>query len=195
MILHKENTLRAEPFYKSISDISIYDDEVDVQLEYGSNELKMLEKYSYFIQNLISFEQDIKNEVNVKILMTKFLRYLKGIIPVKEFALLFYDEFKKVLIPIDEEEEARVVKTMNHFNQEGIFRELFIDKTTITVPDLESYNSDGPKLFYLILPVYDEKKNYGILSLLTSLDQNSITELEKKSINIYLNLVWENLKK
>ncbi|MCB9206100.1 MAG: hypothetical protein H6612_01585 [Ignavibacteriales bacterium] len=195
MILHKENTLRAEPFYKSISDISIYDDEVDVQLEYGSNELKMLEKYSYFIQNLISFEQDIKNEVNVKILMTKFLRYLKGIIPVKEFALLFYDEFKKVLIPIDEEEEARVVKTMNHFNQEGIFRELFIDKTTITVPDLESYNSDGPKLFYLILPVYDEKKNYGILSLLTSLDQNSITELEKKSINIYLNLVLGKLEK
>ena len=52
-----------------------------------------------------------------------------------------------------------------------------------------------PRLFYLIFPVYDDKKNYGILALLTSLDQNSISELEKKSINVFLNLVLGKLEK
>ncbi len=84
MILHKENTLRAEPLYKSISDLSIYDADENLQSEYGTNDLKQLEKYSYFIQNLMAFEQEIKCDTNVKILMSRFLRYIKGIIPVKE---------------------------------------------------------------------------------------------------------------
>jgi K+-sensing histidine kinase KdpD len=195
MILHKENTLRAEPLYKSISDLSIYDVDENLQSDYGSSDLKQLEKYSYFIQNLMAFEQEIKCDTNVKILMSRFLRYIKGIIPVKEIGLLFYDEFKKELIPIDEEEDANIVKSMNHFNREGIFQVIFSEKKTISVPDLDNYNSDGARLFYLIFPVYDDKKNYGILSLLTSLDNSSISELEKKSINVFLNLVLGKLEK
>lgn len=195
MILHKENTLRAEPLYKSISDLSIYEIDEDLHSEYDASDLKQLEKYSYFIQNLMAFEQEIKCDTNVKILMSRFLRYIKGIIPVKEIGLLFYDEFKKELIPIDEEEDANIVKTMNHFNKEGIFQIIFSEKKTISVPDLDNYNSNGPRLFYLIFPVYDDKKNYGILSILTSLDNNSISELEKKSINVFLNLVLGKLDK
>jgi K+-sensing histidine kinase KdpD len=195
MILHKENTLRAEPLYKSISDLSLYMEEEDVRSEYGSDELKLLEKYSYFIQNLMSFEQEIKKDTNVKILMARLLRYLKGIIPVKDLGLLFYDEFNRELNPIDEEEDSSIVKAMNHLNKEGVFRVMFSEKKTFTLPDLENYNSEGSKLFYLIFPIYDEKKNYGILSLLTSLDQNNISELEKKSINVFLNLVLGKLEK
>lgn len=195
MILHKENTVRAEPLYKSISDLTLYSEEENNQPGYGANELKMLEKYSYFIQNLMAFEQEIKTDTNVKILMARLLSYLKGIIPVKELGLFFYDEFNKKLNPIDEEEESKISKTMNHFNREGIFKVIFSEKKTITVPDLENYNADGPKVFYLIFPVYDEKKNYGILSLLTSLDQNGVSELEKKSINVFLNLVLGKLEK
>ncbi len=193
MILHKENTLRAEPFYKSISDLSLYRNE-DVKPEYGSNELQILEKYSYFIQNLVRFEEEIKGDTNVKILMARFLKYLKGILPVKGLALLVYDEFKKELIPIDEE-ETDLVKTMNHLNKEGVFKTIFSDKKIITVPDLDSYNSEGSKLLYLIFPVYDNVKSYGLLSILTSLDSQSISEFEKKSINIFLNLVLGKLEK
>lgn len=193
MILHKENTLRAEPLYKSINDLSLYEEEA--RPEYGSSELKLLEKYSYFIQNLMSFEQEIKGDTNVKILMSRFLRYLKGIIPVKELGLFFYDEFNKLLVPVDEEEDSKISKSMNHFNREGIFRVIFDEKKTITIPDLDNYSADGPRLFYLIFPVYDDKKNYGILSLLTSLDTQSISELEKKSINVFLNLILGKLEK
>ena len=195
MILHKENTLRAEPLYKSISDLSQFDEDENVQIEYGSNDLKLLEKYSYFIQNLMSFEQEIKSDTNVKILMSRFLRYIKGIIPIKELGLLFYDEFKSELIPIDEEEESKIAKTMNHFNRQGIFKVIFSEKKTITVPDLDNYNAEGSRLFYLIFPIYDDKKNYGILSLLTSLDSSNISELEKKSINVFLNLILGKLEK
>ncbi|MCB0742682.1 MAG: HAMP domain-containing histidine kinase [Ignavibacteriales bacterium] len=194
MILHKENTLRAESFLSSISDISQVEEEYS-KPEYGSSELKQLEKYSYFIQNLMAFEKEIKDDNNVKILMERFQIYLKKIIPVKAVSLLFYNEFKRELVPIDEEDDLPMVKTMNHFNQQGIFTEIYSDKKTMTVPELESYNSDGPKLFYLIFPVYDDNKNNGILSILTSLNANSISELEKKNINMFLNLLVGKLEK
>ncbi|MCB0751765.1 MAG: hypothetical protein KDC52_09840, partial [Ignavibacteriae bacterium] len=194
MILHKENTLRAESFLSSISDISQVEEEYS-KPEYGSSELKQLEKYSYFIQNLMAFEKEIKDDNNVKILMERFQIYLKKIIPVKAVSLLFYNEFKRELVPIDEEDDLPMVRTMNHFNQQGIFTEIYSDKKTMTVPELESYNSDGPKLFYLIFPVYDDNKNSGILSILTSLNANSISELEKKNINMFLNLLVGKLEK
>ena len=195
MILHKENTLKAEPFYKSINDLSVLDANADNRSDYASNDLKMLEKYSYFIQNLMAFEQEIKSDTNVKILMSRFLKYLKAIIPVKQIGLMFYDEFNRELLPVDEEEDSKIAKTMNHFNKEGIFSVIFNERKTITVPDLDNYDSDGPRLFYLIFPVYDVTKNYGILSLLTSLDETRISELEKKSINVFLNLVLGKLEK
>ncbi|MFZ1292271.1 MAG: hypothetical protein WAR79_19405 [Melioribacteraceae bacterium] len=194
MILHKENTLRAEPFYKSLGEISLYNDE-KYQPELVSSELQQLEKYSYFIQNLMAYEKDIKNDFNVKILMEKFLMYLKGIIPVKIVSLLFYNEFTRKLVPVDEIENTNIAKTMNHFNQQGIFNSIYSDKKIMTVPELESYNSNGAKLFYLIFPVYDEKKNYGILSILTSLNEKNISELEKKNINMFLNLLLGKLEK
>lgn len=193
MILHKENTLRAEPFYKSINEISLFDEKRDQ--DYGHKDLKLLEKYSYFIQNLVAFDQEIKNDTNVKILMARFLRYLKGIIPVKELGLFFYDEFQRELIPIDEEEDSKISKAMNHFNKEGVFNVIFSERLTLSIPDLENHQGEGARLFYLIFPVYDEKKNYGVLSLLTSLDKSRISELEKKSINVFLNLVLGKLEK
>jgi K+-sensing histidine kinase KdpD len=194
MILHKENTLRAEPFYKSLGDFTLYEKE-KYNPEIVSSELKQLEKYSYFIQNLMAFEKEIKNEHNVKILMDKFLIYLKGIIPVKAVTLLFYNELTLKLVPVDHDDNSPIVNTMNHFNQQGIFKAIYDDKKIMTVPELESYNSEGPKLFYLIFPVYDEKKNYGILSILTSLSEKNISELEKKNINMFLNLLLGKLEK
>jgi transcriptional regulator with GAF, ATPase, and Fis domain len=195
MILHKENTLRAEPFYKSLSDLKLNLEESNKKSDFSQNELKLLEKYSYFIQNLISFEEEIKKDTNTKILLARFQQYLKAIIPVKDISLLFYDEFNKELLPIDEEKDSKMSKAMNHFNSEGIFQAIFNENRSITIPDLENYNSEGPKLFYLIFPVYDDKKQYGILSILTSLPDNRISELEKKSIGVFLNLVLGKLEK
>ena len=132
MILHKENTLRVEPFYKSLGNISLYEEE-RYNPDTVSNELKQLEKYSYFIQNLMAFEKEIKNEHNVKILMEKFFVYLKGIIPVKAVSLLFHNELTLKLVPVDENEDSSIVKTMNHFNQQGIFKAIFEDKQIMTV--------------------------------------------------------------
>lgn len=193
MILHKENTLRIEPFLNSVNDLSLYDNEAKPEI--GLNELKLLEKYSYFIQKLMSFEQDIKGDNNIKILLARFLAYLKGIIPVKGLSLLFFDEFKRELLPVDNEDESPIIKTMNHFYKEGIFRVLFNEKKTLIIPDLDSYNSEGSKLFYLIFPVYDKDKDYGILSILTSISKENITEIEKKTINIFLNLLLGKLEK
>ncbi len=194
MILHKENTARAELLYKSISNV------VSDETQYGSSslnnsEIQMLEKYSYFIQNLIAFEKEIKQDNNIKVLIGHFISYLKRIIPVKDATLMFYDDVDNKLVPVNKHQSSNIVKAMNKFNKEGIFKTIFSNKTSLIVPDLESYNSKGAKLHYLILPVNNKKSNYGVLSVLTSLNKESITELEKKNINILLNILLGKLEK
>ena len=194
MILHKENTDRAELLFETIKDESP-DEQFEEELNLDSSEVQLLEKYSYFIQNLIQFENEIKKDDHLQVLMGRFALYLKKIIPVKDTTLMFYDEFKRKLIAVNKSENSKIVIAMNNFNKEGIFKNVFSKKDTITVPDLESYNSKVPKLNYLILPVYDEKSNYGILSILTSLRKEVITELDKKNINILLNILLGKLEK
>jgi len=194
MILHKENTDRAELLFETIKDESP-EQQIEEELNLDSSEVQLLEKYSYFIQNLIQFENEIKKDDHLQVLMGRFALYLKKIIPVKDTTLMFYDEFKRKLIAVNKSENSKIVIAMNNFNKEGIFKNVFSKKDTITVPDLESYNSKVPKLNYLILPVYDEKSNYGILSILTSLRKEVITELDKKNINILLNILLGKLEK
>ena len=194
MILHKENTDRAELLFETIKDESP-DEQFEEELNLDSSEVQLLEKYSYFIQNLIQFENEIKKDDHLQVLMGRFALYLKKIIPVKDTTLMFYDEFKRKLVAVNKSENSKIVIAMNNFNKEGIFKNVFSKKDTITVPDLESYNSKVPKLNYLILPVYDEKSNYGILSVLTSLRKEGITELDKKNINILLNILLGKLEK
>lgn len=194
MTLHKLNTVKVQPFYKALGNIQFNDTE-EMETPHSLNELQMLEKYSYFIQNIILFNQEVRNDTSICLLMTKFTKYLKGIIPVKECCLLFYDELKKELIPVINDKNSKISAVMNSFYREGLFLETFLNKKTVSIPELESYNSEGPKLYYLVFPVYDEKKNYGILSILTSLDESSITELEKKNISIYLNILLGKIEK
>ncbi|MCP5063266.1 MAG: hypothetical protein GY936_12480 [Ignavibacteriae bacterium] len=194
MILHKENTDRAELLFETIKDESP-DEQFEEELNLDSSEVQLLEKYSYFIQNLIQFENEIKKDDHLQVLMGRFALYLKKIIPVKDTTLMFYDEIKRKLIAVNKSEDSKIAIAMNNFNKEGIFKNVFSKKDTITVPDLESYNSKVPKLNYLILPVYDEKSNYGILSVLTSLRKEGITELDKKNINILLNILLGKLEK
>ncbi len=194
MILHKENTARAKLLYESISNV------VSEETHYGNSslnnsEIQMLEKYSYFIQNLIAFENEIKQDADIKVLIGHFISYLKRIIPVKDATLMFYDDVENKLLPVNKHQSSSIVKAMNNFNKEGIFKTVFSKKTSLIVPDLESYNANGAKLHYLILPVNNTKSNYGILSVLTSLGKENITELEKKNINILLNILLGKLEK
>jgi len=195
MILHKENTERAELLFKTIDNKLSYKELEKKDSSLDSSEVQLLEKYSYFIQNLIQFETEIKKDDNLQVLMSRFALYLKKIIPVKDTTLMFYDDIKRKLVAVNKNEKAKIAIAMNNFNKEGIFQNVFKNKDTITVPDLESYNAKDPKLNYLILPVYDEKSNYGILSVLTPLRKESIMELEKKNINILLNILLGKLEK
>jgi len=194
MILHKENTVKAELLYKSIGDIAVKEKQFG-NSALNNSEIQMLEKYSHFIQNLMAFEKEVKQDNNIKVLIGHFISYLKRVIPVKDATLMFYDDVDAMLVPVNKQQNSAIVKAMNNFNKEGIFRTIFSDKTSLIVPDLESYNSNGPKLHYLILPVYNDKSNYGILSVLTSLSKENITELEKKNINILLNILLGKLEK
>ncbi len=193
MIIHKVNTAKAKLLYESITDIASEKEEYG-NPAFGNSEFQMLEKYSHFVQNLIAFEKEIKRIENLESLFNSFTLYLKRIIPVKDVTLMFFDDVDNKLIPFNNKTASNIDKAMNNFNKEGVFKTVFSQNSSITIPDLESYNSSGPKLHYLILPVY-EKNNYGILSVLTSLHKKNITTLEKKNISILLNILLGKVEK
>ncbi len=188
MILHKERNINAIPFFESLVNLSEYKERTaERRAEINKLNAFLLEKYSFIIQTVIEFEEATNNITDPSVLATKLNAYLKRVMPIKDSALLLFDSEYLNLVPVARLENSKISKTINGFYKEGVLNLVFDSDREITVPDLESYNSNIPKLNYLILPIKDEGKNEGVLAILTPVTKDKLGDLEKKSIKILLN--------
>ncbi len=196
MILHKETNIEAIPFYESLVNLTEFKERAaERKREANKVNAFLLEKYSFIIQTVIEFEEDTKTLGDPNILAAKLGIYLKKILPLKDTALLLFDNEYLNLKPIDKLDNSKIVSTINGFYKEGVLNLVFDSDKEIVVPDLESYNSQGPKLNYLILPIKDDGKNEGVLAILTPLAKEKLGDLEKKSIRILLNSAMAKIGK
>ncbi len=56
------------------------------------------------------------------------------------------------------------------------------------LPELKSLNSQGPKLNYILFPLYEQNIKKGVFVVLTGLSQNNFSEYDKHFINTILSL-------
>lgn len=196
MRLHKENTNEIEPFYKSLSNIKDEDSVVITTANNNGsfNNSTLLEKYSHMFQNLTTFEKETANVRDAAVITEKLNTSLKRILPVKDSAILFFDEAYLTLSSVDNK-NSELVKVMNHFYKEGIFNLLFETGETMVVPELSSYNNDGAKLNYILLPIYDEGKRIGLLSILSTLSNENLSSMDKHNIQMLLNFTLAKTNK
>ncbi len=190
--LHKQNTQSYEPFYKSLEDIDSNNEDLDSTANFfrqnsqsGSN--LMLEKYSHLFQNLISFTQDLEELKSSKDFIEALKNSIRRLIPLKDADVFYFDEMHLNLKNL-ENQNTSLSDIMNHYYKEGILNLLFESKKPIILPELKSFNSTGPKLNYIIYPIYEDKTKKGIFVILTSINQQNFSEYDKHFINTILSL-------
>ena len=199
MILHKQNTMDYQPFLKLIDEISP-DGESTSELSmfrYNNtvSDNHLLEKYSHMLQNLVSFEKstdEIKNPVE---LISKLKQAVKRVIPIKDSALLFFDESFTRLNPVQGSGHSEIIEMINNYYKEGILHLLFETGKVMIVPELNSWNSDNPKMNFVLFPLIEDGRKKGLFALLSTIEQNNFSELDKQIIKILLNVSLSKIDK
>jgi len=199
MILHKQNTMDYQPFLKLIDEISP-DGESTSELSmfrYNNtvSDNHLLEKYSHMLQNLVSFEKstdEIKNPVE---LISKLKQAVKRVIPIKDSALLFFDESFARLNPVQGSGHSEIIEMINNYYKEGVLHLLFETGKVMIVPELNSWNSDNPKMNFVLFPLIEDGRKKGLFALLSTIEQNNFSELDKQIIKILLNVSLSKIDK
>ena len=185
----KTNTLEYEPFHKLLQTISPDDDyENEIRFASGGNEInssKLVEKYSHMFQNMISFTGEIANLKDPAEISEKFKLALKRILPIKDASLLLFDSTFSKLNEVGSNKFA-IDEMMNHYFKEGILNPLFDLQKPMIIPELKSMNNGGPKLNFVIFPIYEDNKKRGLLSILSSIVHKNFTSIDKQIIQILL---------
>ncbi|MCX6151048.1 MAG: hypothetical protein NTX22_11020 [Ignavibacteriales bacterium] len=197
----RENNVEYYPFYKFLEDLSsnygLDKKTGNSLLNYSNNkgESNYFEKYNYVFNVLTSFEKETLNLSDIKKILNVFNDSLKKILPTKESSLLFFDTIFSTLTPLEKKKDLLTNSTMNSYYKEGILNNIFDTKLSTVIPLLSSYQNDGPKFNFLIVPIFEENKRRGLLTLLTTLKEENITEFDKKLVELLLLLTLSKIDK
>jgi hypothetical protein len=193
MRLIKDRTLEYESFHKSLQYFSKSSEaKGDLKLlsfeNHRSNE-NLLEKYSFFIQNLTSFQKKIRNAKNLIDIHATTQEFVKRILQTKEVEMFFFSDSNRHLIPVNKDVNPTHINSVNKTFTDGILDWVFESKKPTIIPDLNSYTINGSKINQLIFPIYDAQTRYGILSVYTSSIKVSDDSIENSSIQIILGII------
>jgi Txe/YoeB family toxin of Txe-Axe toxin-antitoxin module len=197
----RENSTEYYPFYKFLEDLSnnyYIDKEISSSLLNSGGRKdnnNYFVKYNYIFNILSSFDRETLSSTETKKIYAVFKQHLKKILPTKESSLLFFDQNYTGLIPLDKNSESLTNTSVNSFYKEGVLNDIFEKKIAKVLPLLSSYESGGSKYNFLIVPIFEENKRRGLLSLLTTSREKNISEFDKKLVEVLLLLAMSRLDK
>lgn len=193
MRLIKEKTQEYESFHKSLQYFTKNpESKGDLRLisfENHRNNSTLLEKYSFFVQNLFSFQNKAKNASNIKEIHAIFQEFVKRIVFAKEVEIFLFNDSQRNLLPISSVATHSHITATNKAYKDGILDWIFETKKPTIIPELSTYTINGSKLNQIIFPVYDKKSNYGVLSMLTPISKVQEDSLENRAIQIVLSII------
>ncbi|MCU7497142.1 MAG: hypothetical protein HF314_02505 [Ignavibacteria bacterium] len=192
MRLHKDNTLRYEPFFSSLQYTPGPSEEEErpelpsLEGQPDSAAGSLLEKYYHMVQNIIAMERQISSAETIPDISRNLKLGLKRLVPLKNANFFLFNETKSDLFPFDNDEDAAFVSMVNNVYKEGILDWIFESGKPAVIPEVNNYTAAGPKLNYLFFPVSEDRQNRGVLAILTTLSKENFNELESHAIQIIL---------
>ena len=193
MRLIKENTAEYESFHKSLQyftkNSAAKGDLRLISFENHRNNTTLLEKYSFFVQNLFAFQNKVKNSGSVKEIHTITQEFVKRLIFAKEVEIFLFTDSQRSLVPINQHAPVSLLSSVNKAYKDGILDWIFETKKPTIIPDLSTYTINGSKINQIIFPLYDKKSNYGLLSILTPVSKIPDESLENRAIQIVLSII------
>lgn len=191
--LLKDKSNNFQPFHISLTDISR--ERQESHPGHHSHSGQLLEKYSYLVQNVISFENSIKADASLISISKNLKLALKRIIPIKESNLFFFDESRSALIPFDKDIENPFTSMINSVYKEGILDWVFENAKPVLIPEVNNYTVNGPKYNYLFFPLFENRKRIGLLAILSTIHKVDFNDFEFQSMQLILNLSLARVEK
>jgi len=193
MRLIKERTGHYESFHKSLQYFS-KNSEAKGDLKFLSFEnhksnQNLLEKYSFFVQNLYSFQKKIQNAQGLSEIHVFTQEFVKRILQSKEVELFLFTEGKRNLVPLNKNAAPTHINSVNKALKDGILDWIFETRKPTIIPDLSAYTINGSKLNQMLFPIYDSRSGYGVLSLYTTASKVADDSIENNSIQIILGII------
>lgn len=197
MKVHKKSKVEYQPFFKYIeknSEKRVSSSKSSLTL-YDDIEEPKLENYAFFLQSIIHFEADLVNISEPEIISAKLKQAVKGIIAIQDAALLIVNESENSFIPITSKEPQNINDRLNHYNREGILNIVFESKNIMVLPELNSYDAEGPKFNYILFPLYENDRRRGLFAILVSSNNKKISNLEKQTIQVLITFALNKIDK
>lgn len=193
MRLIKENTQSFESFHKSLQyftkNTEAKGDLKLISFENHKNNNNVLEKYSFFVQNLFSFQKRIQQAKGLSEIHLLTSEFVKKVLHAKEVEIFLFNDSNRHLIPINKDANPVHINAINKVNKDGILDWIFESKKPTIVPELNSYTISGSKINQIVFPIYNSKGNYGVLSIYSPVGRVPEDSLENKSIQIVLGVI------
>ncbi|MHB8929949.1 MAG: sensor histidine kinase, partial [Melioribacteraceae bacterium] len=193
MRLIKEKTTEYESFHKSLQyftkQSAARGDLKLISFENHRVNSNLLEKYSFFVQNVSSFQKRIQNIESVIELNSIFQEFVKKIIFSKEVEIFLFNDSRRNLIPLNSAATQTHIAAVNKAYKDGILDWIYETKKATIIPDLNLLTANGSKLNQIIFPIFDRKVNYGLLSILTPITKVQDDSLENQSVQILLSMI------
>lgn len=193
MRLIKERTERYESFHKSLQYFTKNSEaKGDLKLlsfESHKSNHNMLEKYSFLVQNLSSFQKKIQFAQGLLDIHLLTQDFVKRILQSKEIEIFLFTEGKRNLVPINKNANPAHINSVNKALKDGILEWIFETRKPTIIPDLSAYTINGSKLNQMLFPIYDSRAGYGVLSLYTTASKVADDSLENNSIQIILGII------
>ncbi len=193
----KNNTLAYEAFHKSLPSITRGGDSKSslrlvVPGEDKQEQRNPVVKDFNYLQEIFKLEKNIRDASDLAEIRKHFIYYLSGIIRLEESEIFLTEENGTALIPLIEHAGKNSVKAVKRAQREGIIDWVFETGKPKIIPDMDAYNDHGAKRNYILVPVFQEKKRLGVLSILTSFQFFSEDSLESQLIQLGLSVVmWK----
>lgn len=193
LLKDKENNF--QPFYVSLTDISREGQDYQASSTPAKGAGNLLEKYSYLVQNIMSFDKQINSDDSLLSISQNLKLALKRIIPVKECNLFLFDESRASLIPFDKVMNQPFTSMVNNVYKEGILDWIFENAKPALIPEVNNFTVSGPKFNYLFYPIFENKKRIGLLAILSTISKFDNSDFEFQSIQLILNLCLARIEK
>jgi hypothetical protein len=192
MRLIKENTAEYESFHKSLQYFTKSSESKGelklINFESHRGNANLIERYSFFTQNLAACQNRILSASNLIEINLVFQDFLKRIIMAKEAEIFFLTEGSQNIVPLNGQvnpaHHSAVVKAFKN----GILDWIFETKKATILTDFNAPINSNTKLNQILFPLFDQKANYGLLSIATPVSKISENSLEYQAIQILLGI-------
>ena len=146
-----------------------------------------------FFEIVSDCESKIHSSATIENLIQILSDSISKLLPNEESGIFLFDDFNLQLNSLTKDTSEKANLFINNIFKEEILDWIFETGKPALIPDIEKYTGHGSRLNFYILPIYENKKNKGLLFVLTPLTRIEDDSAEARTIKMILSLIFPKI--